>query len=74
VTGRACRTNANRKSVTLLACVLALKMNFGSFFMADSRPQCIVNLKRGKNLANVLKAILLEEPKVISANLIYFVS
>jgi len=43
-------------------------------FRADSRPQCIVNLKPGKNLADVLKAILLDEPKVISVNLIYYVS
>ena len=37
-------------------------------------PSCYVQLKPGKNLADVLKAVLSEEPKVISVNLIYFVS
>ena len=41
-------------------------------FRADGRPNCYVILERGKNLPAVLKAVLLNEPKVVSVNLNYF--
>ena len=41
-------------------------------FAPDATPSCYVKLKAGKNLADVLKAILTSEPQVISANLNYF--
>jgi hypothetical protein len=41
-------------------------------FAAENTPSCYVTLKPGKKLADVLKAILSEEPKVISVNLNYF--
>ena len=41
-------------------------------FQPAGRPACYVKLNRGKNLAEVLEAILSDEPRVISANLNYF--
>lgn len=41
-------------------------------FDAATTPSCYVKLKAGKNLADVLKAGLSEEPQVISVNLNYF--
>jgi hypothetical protein len=41
-------------------------------FDAAATPSCYVKLKAGKNLADVLKAILTSEPQVISVNLSYF--
>jgi hypothetical protein len=41
-------------------------------FTADGVPNCYVTLKAGKVLADVLKAVLAGEEKVVSANLNYF--
>jgi hypothetical protein len=41
-------------------------------YRADSTPTCYVKLKPGKNLADVLKAVLSEEPQIISVSLSYF--
>lgn len=41
-------------------------------YRADGRPSCYVKLAAGKDLVDVLEAILSEEPRVISVNLNYF--
>jgi hypothetical protein len=43
-------------------------------FAPDTTPSCYVKLKAGRNLAEVLEAILSEAPKVISVSLNYFES
>ena len=43
-------------------------------FTPDGVPNCYVKLKAGKALADVLKAVLTGEPKVVSVNLNYFES
>jgi hypothetical protein len=43
-------------------------------FRADGIPNCYVTLKAGKTLADVLKAVLSGEPKVLMVNLNYFES
>jgi hypothetical protein len=42
-------------------------------FQPDGQPACYVDLKPGKNLVEVLKAILSNEPRVVTVNLNYFV-
>ena len=41
-------------------------------YRADATPTCYVKLKPGKDLADVLKAVLSEEPQIISVNLDYY--
>ncbi len=43
-------------------------------YRADGRPSCYVKLTAGKDLAEVLRAILSAEPRVISVNLNYYES
>ncbi len=41
-------------------------------FNANHRPACYVRLTKGKKLAEVIKQIMLREPKIVSVNLNYY--